>query len=65
MRKLATGDDVAALGIPAGPATGELLRGLRAAQAAGKVRSRTGALRWLTGAVARNRARGSIAHPTG
>jgi tRNA nucleotidyltransferase (CCA-adding enzyme) len=65
MQTLASGDDVAALGVPAGPATGEILRALRAAQAAGKVRSRTGALRWLTGTVARSRARESTAHPTG
>jgi tRNA nucleotidyltransferase (CCA-adding enzyme) len=65
MRALATGEDVAALGVLAGPATGEILRGLRAAQAAGQVRSRSGALRWLTGAVARGRARQRIAHPTG
>src|SRR5262249_53871592 len=65
MRPLATGDDVASLGISAGPATGDILRALRAAQVAGEVRSRPGALRWLTGAVARSRARGSVAHPTG
>jgi tRNA nucleotidyltransferase (CCA-adding enzyme) len=65
LRALATGDDVGALGVPPGPAIGEILRALRAAQAAGQVRSRTGALRWLTGAVARGRARGRIAHPTG
>jgi tRNA nucleotidyltransferase (CCA-adding enzyme) len=65
LRALATGDDVGALGVPPGPAVGEILRALRAAQAAGQVRSRTGALRWLTGAVARGRARGRIAHPTG
>jgi tRNA nucleotidyltransferase (CCA-adding enzyme) len=65
MRTLATGDDVSALGVPAGPATGDILRALRAAQVAGKVRGRTGALRWLAGAVARSRARGSVAHPTG
>jgi tRNA nucleotidyltransferase (CCA-adding enzyme) len=65
VRALATGEDVAALGVPAGPATGEILRALRAAQVAGQVRSRTGALRWLTGAVARGRGRENIAHPTG
>jgi tRNA nucleotidyltransferase (CCA-adding enzyme) len=65
VRALATGDDVVALGVPAGPATGEILRGLRVAQVAGQVRSRTGALRWLTGAVARSRAREGVAHPTG
>jgi tRNA nucleotidyltransferase (CCA-adding enzyme) len=65
LRALATGDDVGALGIPPGPSVGELLRALRAAQAAGRVRSRPGALRWLRGAVARDRARGRIAHPTG
>ena len=58
LRVLATGDDVAALGVPPGPAVGEILKALRAAQAAGHVRSRTGALRWLTGAVARGRGRG-------
>ncbi len=57
LRALATGDDVAALGVPPGPAVGEILTALRAAQAAGQVRSRTGALRWLTGAVARSRGR--------
>jgi tRNA nucleotidyltransferase (CCA-adding enzyme) len=54
---LATGDDIAALGVPPGPVIGELLRGLRAEQAAGRVRTRAGAIRWLTGAVARGRAR--------
>ncbi len=58
LRALATGDDVAALGVSPGPAVGEILKALRAAQAAGHVRSRTGALRWLTGAVARGRGRG-------
>jgi tRNA nucleotidyltransferase (CCA-adding enzyme) len=62
---LATGEDVQALGVPAGPAVGEILRALRAAQAGGQVRSRAGALRWLTGAVARGRAGRRIAHPTG
>jgi tRNA nucleotidyltransferase (CCA-adding enzyme) len=57
LRTLATGDDVAALGVPPGPAVGKVLKELRAAQAAGQVRSRTGALRWLTGAVGRGRAR--------
>jgi tRNA nucleotidyltransferase (CCA-adding enzyme) len=61
IRPLATGDDVAALGVPAGPAIGELLTGLRAAQAGGHVRSRTGALRWLEGAIARGRERGEAA----
>ncbi|HSL52393.1 MAG TPA: hypothetical protein VK878_25265, partial [Candidatus Deferrimicrobiaceae bacterium] len=65
LRALATGDDVGTLGVPPGPAVGELLRALRAAQAAGQVRSRTGALRWLRSAVARGHARGRIAHPTG
>jgi tRNA nucleotidyltransferase (CCA-adding enzyme) len=55
---LATGDDLVALGLSPGPAMGELLRGLRAAHAAGRVRSRAGALRWLRGAVARGRERG-------
>jgi tRNA nucleotidyltransferase (CCA-adding enzyme) len=62
---LARGDDVGALGVPPGPAVGEILRALRIAQVAGQVRSRSGALRWLTGVVARGRARGRIAHPTG
>jgi tRNA nucleotidyltransferase (CCA-adding enzyme) len=65
LRALATGDDVGALGVPPGPAVGEILRALRAAQVAGQVRSRPGALRWLMGAVARGCARGRIAHPTG
>jgi tRNA nucleotidyltransferase (CCA-adding enzyme) len=65
LRPLATGEDVGALGVPPGPAVGEILRALRAAQAAGQVRSRPGALRWLKGVVARGRARGRIAHPTG
>ena len=56
-RPLATGDDLAALGVPAGPAVGALLRRLRARQAAGQVRTRAGALRWLTGAVSRSRGR--------
>ena len=55
---LATGDDLVALGMSPGPAMGALLRELRAAQAAGRVRSRAGALRWLRGAVARGRERG-------
>jgi tRNA nucleotidyltransferase (CCA-adding enzyme) len=64
VRPLATGDDVAALGLPAGPTTGEILNALRAAQVAGQVRSRTGALRWLTGAVARAaRADASLTRP--
>jgi tRNA nucleotidyltransferase (CCA-adding enzyme) len=54
---LATGDDLAGLGVPPGPAMGALLRELRAAQAAGRVRNRAGALRWLQGAVARGRGR--------
>jgi tRNA nucleotidyltransferase (CCA-adding enzyme) len=63
---LATGDDIVALGVSAGPAVGALLHGLRAMQAAGKVRSRAGALRWLAGAVAGSRRRReSTAHPTG
>jgi tRNA nucleotidyltransferase (CCA-adding enzyme) len=63
---LATGDDIVALGVPAGPAVGALLHGLRAMQAAGKVRNRAGALRWLAGAVAGSRGRReSTAHPTG
>jgi tRNA nucleotidyltransferase (CCA-adding enzyme) len=57
LRPLATGDDVAALGVPPGPAIGELLRGLRTGQALGQVRSRAGAIRWLKGAVERDRAR--------
>jgi tRNA nucleotidyltransferase (CCA-adding enzyme) len=65
LRALATGEDVQALGIPPGPAVGEILRALRAAQAGGQVRSRAGALRWLMAAVAQGRARGRIAHPTG
>jgi tRNA nucleotidyltransferase (CCA-adding enzyme) len=54
---LATGDDLATLGVPPGPGMGALLRELRAAQAAGRVRNRAGALRWLQGAVARGRGR--------
>jgi tRNA nucleotidyltransferase (CCA-adding enzyme) len=54
---LATGDDVAALGIPPGPRVGAVLRRLRAAQAGRRVRSRTGALRWLARVVSRGRAR--------
>jgi tRNA nucleotidyltransferase (CCA-adding enzyme) len=54
---LATGDDLAALGVPPGPGMGALLRELRGAQAAGRVRNRAGALRWLQGAVARDRGR--------
>jgi tRNA nucleotidyltransferase (CCA-adding enzyme) len=61
IRPLATGDDVAALGVPPGPEVGEILKGLRAAQAGGHVRSRTGALRWLEGTVARGRGRGEAA----
>jgi tRNA nucleotidyltransferase (CCA-adding enzyme) len=53
LRSLATGDDIAALGIPPGPAVGKLLGKLRAAQAAGAIRSRAGALRWLRGVAAR------------
>ncbi len=48
---LVTGDDVAALGVPPGPRIGELLKALRAAQAAGQFRSRAGALRLLHGIV--------------
>jgi len=61
IRPLATGDDVAALGVTPGPEVGEILKGLRAAQASGHVRSRTGALRWLEGTVARGRGRGEAA----
>ena len=57
LRPLATGDDVAALGVPPGPAVGELLRELRTGQAVGQVRSRAGAIRWLRRAVDRDRAR--------
>lgn len=63
LRPLASGDDLAALGVPAGPAVGALLQGLLAAQAAGRVRDRGAALRWL-----RRAARGMpapSAHPTG
>jgi tRNA nucleotidyltransferase (CCA-adding enzyme) len=60
---LATGDDLVGLGVPPGPAMGALLRDLRAAQAAGRVRNRIDALRWLQGAVARGRGR-KIASPT-
>jgi tRNA nucleotidyltransferase (CCA-adding enzyme) len=56
-RTLATGDDVLALGVAAGPEVGELLRELRGMQAAGRIRTRAGALRWLAGAVARGRGR--------
>ena len=61
IRPLATGDDVAALGVPPGPEIGAILKELRAAQADGHVRSRTGALRWLQGTVARSRGRGEAA----
>jgi tRNA nucleotidyltransferase (CCA-adding enzyme) len=61
IRPLATGDDVAALGVPPGPEIGAILRGLRSAQADGHVRSREGALRWLQGTVARARGRGEAA----
>jgi tRNA nucleotidyltransferase (CCA-adding enzyme) len=57
LRPLATGDDVAALGVSPGPAVGELLRRLRTGQALGQVRSRAGAIRWLKGAVDRDRTR--------
>jgi len=56
-RTLATGEDILALGVAAGPAVGGLLRELRGMQAAGRIRSRAGALRWLAGAVARGRGR--------
>jgi tRNA nucleotidyltransferase (CCA-adding enzyme) len=64
LRPLATGDDLAALGVAPGPAVGQVLRKLRAAQAGGEVRSRAGALRWLTGVVARGRARAGKASLT-
>jgi hypothetical protein len=65
-KTLATGEDILALGVAAGPTVGELLRELRAVQAAGRIRSRAGALRWLAGAVARGRGRRkTTAHPTG
>jgi tRNA nucleotidyltransferase (CCA-adding enzyme) len=63
LRPLATGDDIQRLGVPPGPAVGALLRGLLAAQAAGGVRSRPAALRWLRAAVMRDSRR--TAHPTG
>jgi tRNA nucleotidyltransferase (CCA-adding enzyme) len=65
LQPLVTGNDVVALGISPGPAVGEILKALRAAQAAGQVRSRPGALRWLAGAVARGREgrEGSLTRP--
>ena len=54
-------EGLAALGVTPGPEVGEILKGLRAAQAGGHVRSRTGALRWLQGTVARGRGRGEAA----
>ncbi len=51
LRPLATGADVGALGVPPGPAVGRLLRELLAAQAAGRVRRRPDALRWLRTAI--------------
>jgi tRNA nucleotidyltransferase (CCA-adding enzyme) len=56
LRPLAGGDDLAALGVPAGPEVGALLGELLAAQAAGRVRSRAAARRWLERAAARRRA---------
>jgi tRNA nucleotidyltransferase (CCA-adding enzyme) len=53
LRPLASGDDLVVLGIPPGPTVGSLLRGLAVQQAAGRVRSRAGALRWLRDAVTR------------
>ena len=64
VRALAIGEDVAALGVPP---TGDWRDSERAPRGTGRRagRSRTGALRWLTGAVARSRARESVTHPTG
>ncbi|HZS34084.1 MAG TPA: hypothetical protein VFC42_11970 [Methylomirabilota bacterium] len=56
LRPLATGADVGALGVPPGPAVGRLLRELLAAQAAGRVRRRPDALRWLRTAIGRKAA---------
>jgi tRNA nucleotidyltransferase (CCA-adding enzyme) len=53
LRPLVTGGDLVGLGVAPGPAVGALLRGLLAAQAAGRVRTRRSALRWLRDAVAR------------
>jgi tRNA nucleotidyltransferase (CCA-adding enzyme) len=65
-KTLATGDDILALGVRAGPVVGRLLREIRTMQAAGRIRSRAGALRWLAGAVVRDRGHeGTTAHPTG
>jgi tRNA nucleotidyltransferase (CCA-adding enzyme) len=50
---LVTGHDVRAMGLAPGPAVGRLLDELRAAQAAGRVRTRSGALAWARAAVAR------------
>jgi tRNA nucleotidyltransferase (CCA-adding enzyme) len=51
--RLVTGDDVRAMGLAPGPAVGRILDELCAAQAAGRVRTRSGALAWARAAVAR------------
>jgi hypothetical protein len=51
------GDDLQRLGLPAGPALGELLEELRVAQVSGRLRRRAGALRWAQAAIARRRRR--------
>jgi len=52
IRPLVTGDDLQALGLVPGPAVGRLLDELRAAQATGRIRTRSAALRWARRAVA-------------
>lgn len=58
------GDDLQRLGLPAGPALGELLEELRVAQVSGRLRRRAGALRWARAAIARRRRPGrQRSHP--
>lgn len=67
MRPIVTGDDLQAMGLVPGPAVGRLLDDLRVAQAAGRVRSRRGALAWARAALARRGAgsrRSSVTNPT-
>jgi len=59
-RPLVTGDDLIAQGMEPGPALGAVLRQLAAAQAAGRVRGRAGALRWARAALRGGTSRASL-----
>jgi tRNA nucleotidyltransferase (CCA-adding enzyme) len=65
MRPLLDGDDLRALGLAPGPRFGRLLAGLRAAQVAGRVRTRAEAVAWVRrGGEAENGSAGGGARDT-